>query len=252
MGNGAGSNSYEWISHDYAASRGGSARVEQIRHAVEPLLLPDSRVLDVGAGPGELARRLVDSGHDAVAVDLSFGMCRLAQALRIVTVCAHAEALPFPSSSFDHVLFVWSLNHVGSPDRALSEATRVVSIRGSIVIVSGIPSHPSWDSLGSVISRLDALRPSAVVFQQLLDSLPTWDGWAVERAEDMVITFRQRATGLADRVEGRLYGHLRNVLVSNDLVTSVVDELRSIPMADAYRLRQNRHAVYVLRHTGGL
>lgn len=250
MGNDAGSHSYEWIAHDYASSRGGSARVEQIWRAVEALLRPYSSVLDVGAGPGEVTSRLLGSGHDAVAVDLSFGMCREAQARGVVTVCANAEALPFQSGSFDHVVFVWSLNHIGCPDRALSEATRVVSIDGSVVVVSGIPSHPSWDSLGSALTRLDALRPDALAFERVLDSSPTWRGWAVERADDIISTFRQRATGLADRVEGRLYGHLRDAQSSDDLVTEVVRELRSTPMADAYRLRQNRHAVYVLRYAG--
>jgi hypothetical protein len=117
--------------------------------------------------------------------------------------------------------------------------------------VSGLPSHPQWDVLGSVITRLDALRPTAVAFEQLLNSLPVWGGWAVERADDIVHTFRQRATGLADRVESRCYGHLRNALSADDLIAQVVGELRSLSMAEAYRLRQNRHAVYVLRYAGG-
>lgn len=247
---GTGSNSYEWISQEYAASRGGSARVQQICRALESLLDPRSSVLDVGAGPGEIARGLAHSGHEVTAVDISIGMCRLARNLGLRTVCANAEALPFENEAVQHVLFVWSLNHIESPFRALREAVRVASTEGSVVVVSGLPSHPQWDALGRLVSQLDTLRPTAVTFQQMLDAEPVWEGWAVQRRNDIVHTFRQRATGLADRVEERSYGHLKYAHFADDIISKVVRELRSLPVADAYRLRQNRHPVYLLRRAG--
>lgn len=182
-----------------------------------------------------------------IALDISRKMCDLSRSLGVDTVCADAEKLPFASETFDHVIFVWSINHIGNPWRALEEAKRMLKPNGSILILSGIPMHPTWDLLGKILSRLDVLRARALAFESELREMRRQDGWETTLGEDVVVTFRQRANGLADRIESRQYGHLRVSRGEDSLISDVVDQLRSLPLADDYSPRQNNHALYIIR-----
>jgi len=64
---------------------------------------PPARVLEVGAGDGELASRLRDAGYDVVAIDPEGGP-------EIVPV--HLHELEEPDGSFDAAVAVTSLHHV--------------------------------------------------------------------------------------------------------------------------------------------
>ena len=48
------------------------------------------------------------------------------------------EYLPFPDASFDRVLFATSLDHMLVPQRAISEAQRVVRPDGRVIVWMGI------------------------------------------------------------------------------------------------------------------
>src|SRR5512141_2283463 len=62
------------------------------------------RLLDVGCGPGQLTRRLVDEvGADVSAIDLSERMVELARALGLDARVGDAEQLPFGDAEFDCV-----------------------------------------------------------------------------------------------------------------------------------------------------
>jgi ubiquinone/menaquinone biosynthesis C-methylase UbiE len=98
-------------------------------------------VLDVGCGEGWLVRRLASAGARAVGLD------PLASALERARrdsssspparyVEGTAQALAFPASSFDVVVFFNSLHHVPaeSMDAALVEAARVLRSNGALYV----------------------------------------------------------------------------------------------------------------------
>ena len=107
----------------------------------ELLDIHDRDVLDVGCGEGVLVRRLASLGARAVGVDPSAVALERARRAESSDTSRHfvegtAEALPFPDTSFDVVVFFNSLHHVPteSMDAALAEAARVLRPGGVLYV----------------------------------------------------------------------------------------------------------------------
>jgi demethylmenaquinone methyltransferase/2-methoxy-6-polyprenyl-1,4-benzoquinol methylase len=99
------------------------------------------RLLDVAGGTGDVAMRVVGragTGTSAVICDISpemldVGRRRIASvglSDRIECVEGNAEALPFPSKSFDAFTIAFGIRNVTNIDAALSEAYRVLKPGG--------------------------------------------------------------------------------------------------------------------------
>jgi ubiquinone/menaquinone biosynthesis C-methylase UbiE len=101
------------------------------------------RILDVGAGDGSVASRVLgaSNGGEIYAVDPGerkvSAMKRNHPAIR--SSVAAAESLPFPDSFFDKVYSTRALHHFADLDRALSELARVLKNGGSFVILEVEP-----------------------------------------------------------------------------------------------------------------
>jgi ubiquinone/menaquinone biosynthesis C-methylase UbiE len=97
---------------------------------------PGHRALDVGSGPGALARALVDIlGTDAVAaLDPSETfVSALRNRLPGVDVrLASAEEIPFPDGEFDLALAQLAVNFMSDPELGVSEMRRVVKPGGVV------------------------------------------------------------------------------------------------------------------------
>lgn len=94
----------------------------------------DSRVLDIGTGPGLVAAAVRDRQGTAIGIDFSESM--VAEARRrypdVEFRQANAEALPFDASEFDAVVGNCVLHHLASPDKVLREAHRVLRDGGRV------------------------------------------------------------------------------------------------------------------------
>jgi SAM-dependent methyltransferase len=91
------------------------------------------RVLDVGCGPQTLPSYAASFDGVLVGVDPLLGERRR----QFHFVQGIAEYLPFPDRSFDRVLFATSLDHVLSPQLALTEARRVTKQDGAVLVWLG-------------------------------------------------------------------------------------------------------------------
>lgn len=95
------------------------------------------RILDVGAGLGEMAERFArELGAHVCAVDISPRMVELAAARGVDAQVADAEQLPFPDDDFDCVYAGWVLYHVPNLQQAVAEAARVLRPGGTLVAAS--------------------------------------------------------------------------------------------------------------------
>lgn len=131
-----------------------------IRDSFAPLA--GKRILDIGCGPGTLARRLVDAGARVTGIDP--GAAVLARARDTVPEArfeaASGEALPFPAASFDGAVMLNSLHHVPDPAAALAEAARVLVPRGRLVVVEPLAEGSFFDALRPIEDET-AVRASA-------------------------------------------------------------------------------------------
>jgi SAM-dependent methyltransferase len=134
-------NAFEAAGWEERASTYHRSFLPLTRLVAEPLLDaaaagPGSRLLDVGTGPGYVAAAAVDRGATVVGVDVAEAMVALARTLhpRVEFVHGTAEDLPFGSDSFDTVVGNFAIPHMGRPERAVAECSRVLTPGGRLAL----------------------------------------------------------------------------------------------------------------------
>jgi ubiquinone/menaquinone biosynthesis C-methylase UbiE len=148
-----------------------------------------TRVLDVGAGTGALTGvlRTAAPGATVVSLDRSSSMLRHAvENGSAPAVVADAMGLPVASASVDALLLAYVLFMLPSPERALSEAARVLRDSGRVGTVTWADEAPSlaaktWDA------TLDELGVPSVAAHSNHAGLTSTEG----------VTRHLRAAGLA-------------------------------------------------------
>lgn len=151
-------------------------------------LKPGERVLDVAAGTGTSAKALAKTGAEVVALDFSPGMVEQGRKKHpgIEFIEGDAQALPFPSGSFDAVTISFGLRNVHNPKLALGEMYRVLKPGGRIVICEF--SHPPAPLLQAgyqgylkyVMPAVTALSSShREAYRYLMESINDWPDQSV-------------------------------------------------------------------------
>ena len=136
---------------------------ELTSQTIEPLLdaadvREGAQVLDVACGPGYVAAATAARGAHVIGVDFSIAMVTEArgQYPDVEYRVGDAEELSFPDARFDSVVMNFGLLHLERPERALSEAHRVLRPKGRMAFTV-------WD------------EPSvAVGFKIVLDAIEKW------------------------------------------------------------------------------
>ena len=93
---------------------------------------PRGALLDVPAGEGALAARLIDAGFDVRCCDLYPEIFRL-EAVDIHQGNLDAD-LPFGDRSFDYVTCLEGLEHIENPQQAMREFARVLKPLGHLIV----------------------------------------------------------------------------------------------------------------------
>lgn len=102
----------------------------------------EARILDVGCGDGDFARRLLRDGRAKQVVGLEEDPARHAANMRsnpldsLVFLNGRADTIPLPDQSIDVAVMIKSLHHVPLPllDTALLEIHRVLVDRGHLYV----------------------------------------------------------------------------------------------------------------------
>ena len=133
-----------YATKDVAAQR--DATVEALRPR------PGEWILDVGSGPGLLARQIADRvapDGSVIGLDVSADMLKLAQSRRndatsgqcVIFQEGDAASLPFADATFDAAVSTQVYEYVSGLTEALNELYRVLRRGGRVVIVD-----TDWDS----------------------------------------------------------------------------------------------------------
>jgi SAM-dependent methyltransferase len=184
---------------------------------------PPARLLEIGAGKGELAAHLARAGHDVVAIDPASEMPSV-QAVPL-------EQLNEPHASFDAALAVVSLHHVNPLDHSCEHLAAVLKPGAPLVIdefdlarfdvaaarwwLAQEPSHRHGASAEEIVENLRGhIHPLSRVLDALdpwfefgdVERLPYLYRWELEPAvrpleEDAIARGEIRPTGA--RVVGR-------------------------------------------------
>jgi ubiquinone/menaquinone biosynthesis C-methylase UbiE/DNA-binding transcriptional ArsR family regulator len=125
------------LGKDYVPGKSWKTMAEALLRLMPPMI-----IADLGAGEGAFSLLLAQRAKKVIAVDTSAKMVEVAreQAIRygaanIDCRLGDMEELPIDSASVDLVFFSQSLHHALHPDRAVSEAARILVPGGRIVIL---------------------------------------------------------------------------------------------------------------------
>lgn len=125
----------ESAEHEYVAMGRDAGEAmganEAVADFVKSYRLENARVLEVGAGSGQLQ----DIVEDYTGLDIAASAARY---FHKPFVHGSATDLPFGDSEFDAAWTVWVLEHVPNPERALKELRRVTRPGGLIFLA------PAW------------------------------------------------------------------------------------------------------------
>lgn len=118
--------------------------IEDVAAAVGQFDLPaGARVLDVATGGGHTGLYLASLGHQVTLADLAQAMLDRAgqfakeRGLKVELRQHAAEALPYADASFDLVTCRVAAHHFSSPEKFISETSRVLITSGRFLLIDG-------------------------------------------------------------------------------------------------------------------
>jgi len=134
--------------------------------ALQPYLLPDSKVLDLGCGPKDQAVPAGYLGYKYVGIDYDN---------RAADILADAHSIPFRSETFDCVLSYAVLEHLHNPFIAVQEIKRILKPGGVFcgTVSQGEPFHSSYfhHTVYGLISVINSSKMSIKAIWPSYDTL---------------------------------------------------------------------------------
>ena len=182
------------------------------RRAVRDLALPpNSTVLDLAAGTGDLCIDLRRAQLRPISIDLSFGMLSNDRS-NAPRAQADILRLPMPSESVDGIICGFALRNLVDLEVFFTECARVIRPGGRIALLDvGVPHNPlvrfgNNIYFGKVVPRIGALLSDAAAYRYLPRSV----AYLPDRS--VLVAQLQRA-GFTDAVHTQLSGGLTQLMV---------------------------------------
>lgn len=159
------------------------------------------RILEVGCNQGLLLDALGTSGASTYGIDLDPAVVSRANANGHNVLVCNAEDLAFPDRSFDALISVHTIEHIGDLSRAMVEFCRVLKPGGRLVLVYpyepvvGITCMPFCPLSQNGNVHLRAVRPrdlAAIAGGDRLDLAPVYSGMYFALTPNYISVFRKR------------------------------------------------------------
>jgi ubiquinone/menaquinone biosynthesis C-methylase UbiE len=99
----------------------GRKRTDNMVRLASRYINRKDKILDVGCGACDVAKRLVDSGFDVTGLDVK----NLSIHKDITPMIYDGEKMPFDDDSFDVAFIITVLHHLKEPEKLLRETKRV-------------------------------------------------------------------------------------------------------------------------------
>lgn len=127
-----------------------SIKANRIIKRIEPYIPENHAILDIGAGVGTVACKLMRKGHKVVCLDIDHAMIYF----DINLIIYDGTHFPFRDNHFDVAILINSLHHCQQPKQVFQEAARVAK---RLIVIEDTFVHPleKWivaisDSLGNM------------------------------------------------------------------------------------------------------
>ena len=101
---------------------------------IRSALAPESRILDIGAGPGYVTQLLQQEGHAVTGIDIA----NLSRIPDWTPTLYDGTPLSYTDGSFDTALLLTVLHHTSDPDALLVEAARVAR---QLIVIEDVHTH---------------------------------------------------------------------------------------------------------------
>jgi len=165
---------------------------------------PGGRVLELGAGAGELVRKLDDAGFDARGIEPSPSAIEAAAVLGARVVEGTAESAEVDPASEDAVVIWHTLEHLADPAETISRAREWLAPTGRLII--GVPDLSSLQARigGDLWFHQDVPRHRTHFTSDGLVKLLARNGLHVARVRHLLI--EQNAFGMWQTMLNRLTG----------------------------------------------
>jgi ubiquinone/menaquinone biosynthesis C-methylase UbiE len=161
---------------------------------------PGQRVLDVACGTGIVARVAADrlgGAGQVVGVDLNDAMLTVARRVRpdLEWRQGNAEALPFPTASFDRVLCQMALMFFPDRAQALREMRRVAAVGGvvALVVPASLGDQPAYGPFVEMATRHAGAEAASLLSAYFACGELPWLTGLVDSAGLRVTATRSRA-----------------------------------------------------------
>jgi ubiquinone/menaquinone biosynthesis C-methylase UbiE len=139
-------------------------QVDHVRDEIRELFLPagDEHAVDVGTGPGTLARALAPLVGEVVGVDVVPELLELARhdaPPNVTFVDGDATHLPLDAASFDIAATRRTLHHIARPELVVAELARVARPGGTVLVEDQIAPIDPLDALA--LDRFERARDAS-------------------------------------------------------------------------------------------
>lgn len=99
----------------------GLSRAEEIFKYIKPFLKRTDKILEIGAGSGDIAKVLKNYAYEVAVLDIK----DISFWDDVKPIIYDGRKMPFPDKSFDVALLITVLHHTKDPEAVLREAKRI-------------------------------------------------------------------------------------------------------------------------------